>query len=147
MVDVHSRQIRSKNMAAIKSKDTKPEVHVRKYLHNHGLRFRLHGKNLPGKPDIVLPKYNSVVFVNGCYWHRHEGCKYTYLPKSNIDFWKNKFQENINRDHKNYSDLKKNGWKVIVIWECEVKNQTYQKWLLNKLRKPKNQSADIRPAT
>jgi len=120
MVDTLSKEERSKNMSLIKGKDTKPELVVRSYLHKQGLRYSLHRKDLPGKPDIVLNKYRAVVFVNGCYWHRHEGCKYSYSPKSNRRFWADKFAQNVKRDQRNHVKLKKLGWRVFVIWECEV---------------------------
>ena len=114
-------EARSRNMAAIKSKNTKPEIAVRKNLHALGYRFRLHRKDLPGKPDIVLPKYKTVIFVNGCFWHQHKGCNYSRLPKTNIDFWKRKLEGNTQRDKLKQSKLKDMGWKVINIWECQTK--------------------------
>ena len=113
---------RSKNMSAIKSKNTKPEIIVRKFLHSKGYRFRIHRKDLPGSPDIVLPKYKTVVFVHGCFWHRHEGCKYKTMPKTRKEFWENKFNQNIKRDKNNFKELEKLNWKVFVIWECQIKN-------------------------
>ena len=107
-------------MSRIKSSNTKPELTVRSILHRMGYRFRLHRKDLPGKPDIVLPKYKTVIFVHGCFWHRHEGCKYAYTPKSRIDFWERKFKANINRDLDVKKRLKELRWKVLVIWECEI---------------------------
>lgn len=121
MVDVHSKTVRSYNMSKIHSVDTKPEVIVRKYLFAKGFRYRKNEKSLPGKPDIVLPKYRTCVFVNGCFWHGHNGCKYFVWPKSNTEFWKEKIMGNINRDQETYSVLKKDGWKVLVVWECELK--------------------------
>ena len=120
-MDVHTPEQRQRNMSAIKGKDTKPEIQVRKALHALGYRFRLHRKDLPGKPDIVLPKYKTVIFVNGCFWHRHPGCKYASTPSTNSDFWNAKFEENTARDKRNYAQLEELGWKVVVIWECEVK--------------------------
>mgnify|MGYP001498655363 CR=1 FL=1 len=114
---------RSRNMSAIKSKNTKPEVKVRKVLHSMGYRFRLHSKNLPGSPDIVLPKYKTVIFVHGCFWHRHENCKYASTPKTRQEFWNKKFNENILRDKKNLEILSSLGWKIIIIWECEIRNK------------------------
>lgn len=108
-------------MAAVKSRDTKPELVVRKFLHGMGYRFRLYCKDLPGKPDIVLPKYNVAIFVHGCYWHRHPGCKKASTPTTNPEFWKKKFSESTARDQKQQAELRQMGWKVIVIWECEVK--------------------------
>ena len=109
-------------MAAIKSKNTKPEIAVRKMLHALGYRFRLHRKDLPGSPDIVLPKYKTVIFVHGCFWHRHENCKFASTPKTRKEFWENKFNENMKRDKNNFKELKKLNWNLLVIWECETKN-------------------------
>lgn len=120
-MDKISEERRSWNMSRIKGKNTKPELMVRSLLHKMGYRFRIHRKDLPGKPDIVLPKYKMVFFVNGCFWHRHEGCKYASTPKSRVAFWNNKFKKTIERDKLNYKHLKELGWKVIVIWECETK--------------------------
>ena len=113
---------RSRNMSAIKSKNTKPEIAVRKMLHALGYRFRLHRKDLPGSPDIVLPKYKTVIFVHGCFWHRHENCKFASTPKTRNEFWENKFNENMKRDKNNFKELKKLNWNLLVIWECETKN-------------------------
>ena len=112
---------RSRNMSAIKSKNTKPEITVRKLLHSMGYRFRLHRKDLPGSPDIVLPKYKTVIFVHACFWHRHENCKYASPPKTRKEFWEKKFRENINRDNLNQANLSLKGWKIIIIWECQLK--------------------------
>ena len=112
---------RSRNMSAIKSKNTKPEITLRKLLHSMGYRFRLHRKDLPGSPDIVLPKYKTVIFVHGCFWHRHENCKYASTPKTRKEFWEKKFRENINRDNLNQANLSLKGWKIIIIWECQLK--------------------------
>jgi len=119
-MDTLSKEKRSWNMSRIKGKDTKPELIVRSLLHSMGYRYRLHQKNLPGKPDIVLKKYNAVIFVHGCFWHRHKGCKFAYEPKSRQEFWQRKFLENKARDKKNQSTLGKLGWKVLAIWECET---------------------------
>jgi DNA mismatch endonuclease, patch repair protein len=116
---------RSWNMSRIKSRDTSPELKVRSILHRMGYRFRLHRKDLPGKPDIVLPKYRAVIFVHGCFWHRHLDCKYAYTPKSNIEFWEKKFSTNIKRDLRNKRLLQEQGWSVIVVWECQVNNQDF----------------------
>ena len=113
---------RSKNMAAIKSKNTNPEIKVRKLLHSLGYRFRLHKKELPGSPDIVLKKYKTVVFVHGCFWHRHKECKYATNPKTREEFWNKKFLSNIERDIKVRERIKAAGWKSIVVWECELKD-------------------------
>lgn len=112
---------RHRVMVANKSKDTKPEVAVRRLLHALGYRFRIHRKDLPGKPDIVLPKHRTVIFVHGCFWHHHEGCKAASTPATNIDFWQTKFRRNRERDAQVKAQLESMGWKVIVIWECEVK--------------------------
>ena len=114
---------RSRNMSAIKSKNTKPEITVRKLLHSMWYRFRLHKKDLPGSPDIVLPKYKTVIFVHGCFWHRHQNCKYASDPKTRREFWEKKFKENIERDKKTQEKLKNLGWKTNIVWECEVKNR------------------------
>jgi DNA mismatch endonuclease, patch repair protein len=119
-MDTISKEKRSWNMSRIKGKNTKPELIVRSLLHGMGYRYRLHQKKLPGKPDIVLRKYNTVIFVHGCFWHRHKECKFAYEPKSRQDFWHKKFTENLARDMRNQSALLKLGWKVLVIWECEV---------------------------
>ena len=116
---------RSRNMSAIKSKNTKPEIKVRKVLHSMGYRFRLHRKDLPGSPDIVLPKYKTVIFVHGCFWHRHENCKYASTPKTRQEFWEAKFRENINRDKLNQENLSSKGWKIIVVWECEINDKDF----------------------
>lgn len=124
MADVHEPQVRSYNMSRIKGKDTKPEMVVRSYLHRQGYRFNLHGnykgKTLPGKPDLVLPKYNTVIFVHGCFWHAHEGCKYFKIPKTRTKWWKEKLYSNKARNEKHQHELMGMGWKVIVIWECEL---------------------------
>tara|TARA_B100000575_G_scaffold77134_1_gene60314 strand:- start:36 stop:455 length:420 start_codon:yes stop_codon:yes gene_type:complete len=116
---------RSRNMSAIKSKNTKPEITVRKLLHSMGYRFRLHKKDLPGSPDIVLPKYKTVIFVHGCFWHRHQNCKYASTPKTRQEFWGVKFRENINRDKLNQENLSSKGWKIIVVWECEINDKDF----------------------
>ncbi len=120
-MDRHSKEVRSYNMSMIKSSDTKPEEMVRKYLFSKGLRYRKNVKTLPGKPDIVLRKYNTIVFVNGCFWHGHENCKYFVMPKSNIEFWEKKISYNVERDKKIYKLLTDAGWNVLTIWECELK--------------------------
>ena len=110
-------------MSRIKSGDTKPELIVRSLLHSLGYRFRLHRKDLPGKPDIVLPKYKTAIFVHGCFWHRHEGCNRATTPKTNQDYWHNKFSRNIKKHYKDKKDLEKSGWNVVVVWECVAKNK------------------------
>ncbi len=114
---------RSQNMSKIRSGNTKPEKKVRSVLHKLGYRFRLHRKNLPGSPDIVLPKYHSVIFVHGCYWHRHEGCVNATMPKTNTKFWLDKFKQNVKRDLLVKESLNDLGWKVVTVWECEVADQ------------------------
>src|SRR5690348_6796830 len=104
-------------MAAIRGRNTKPELVVRRFLHRRGLRFRLHSRMLPGRPDIVLPRYKTIVNVNGCFWHRHPGCRYAYTPKSRQEFWTEKFRQNVERDHANYARLRSMGWHVMTIWE------------------------------
>jgi DNA mismatch endonuclease (patch repair protein) len=121
MADVHSKETRSYNMSRIRSKNTKPEMLVRRFLHKNGFRYRLHVKNLPGKPDIVLPKYKTVIFIHGCFWHGHEGCKYYVVPKTRTEWWLNKIQGNAKNDTKSEALLKEAGWKIIKIWECELK--------------------------
>ena len=112
---------RSQNMARVKSKNTKPEVFLRKLLWHKGFRYRVNYKNLPGSPDIYLPKHKTAIFVNGCFWHMHENCKYSSIPKNNHEFWKNKLEGNVKRDKKNYAKLESMGIKVIVVWGCEIK--------------------------
>lgn len=122
MTDTITPERRSWNMSRIRSKNTKPEVIVRSLLHKMGYRFRLHRKDLPGTPDIVLPKYKTAILVHGCFWHRHQGCKNCYSPKSRTSFWEKKFNDNTVRDKKNIDALKLLGWRVLLIWECEVKH-------------------------
>lgn len=121
-MDILTLEKRSWNMSRIRSRDTRPEIALRSALHRLGYRFRLVDKKLPGRPDIVLPKYKTAVFGHGCFWHRHQGFKFSYTPKSRIDFWQNKFEENIDRDKRNIEEVSKSGWFPIVIWECEIKH-------------------------
>lgn len=130
-MDVHDKKTRSYNMSRIKGKNTKPEVLVRKYLFANGFRYRKNDKRLPGSPDIVLSKYKTVIFVNGCFWHGHDGCRYFVWPKSNADFWKEKIYRNIDRDKNNYNKLQEMGWNVILVWECELKKHNIEKTLLS----------------
>ena len=125
MADVHSPETRSFNMSQIKGKNTKPEELVRRYLFSHGFRYRKHVSTLPGKPDIVLPKYKTCIFVNGCFWHKHEGCKYFVWPKNNAEFWKKKITGNVDRDLRQQNELRLLGWNVLVIWECELKKDRF----------------------
>ena len=140
MADVKSPEDRSRNMAAIKGKDTKPEMIVRKYLFSRGLRFRVQVRKLPGNPDIVLPKYKTVIFVNGCFWHGHDGCRFFRLPKSNVEFWEEKIERNVARDVRNEAELKALGWRIIRVWECEIKavarREEYLKRLYDRIVNP-----------
>lgn len=120
-MDIKSPSERSKNMAAIHSRNTKPEVYLRKLLFARGYRYGLNSKTVPGHPDIYLKKYNTAIFVNGCFWHRHEGCKYAYMPKSRVEFWQKKFESNIKRDLKVKQELSELKVKQLVIWECTIK--------------------------
>ena len=132
MSDIFSSQKRSDIMSKISGKNTKPEILVRKFLFSKGFRYRSNVKTLPGKPDIVLPKYKTVIFINGCFWHGHN-CKKGKLPSSNIDFWKEKISNNKSRDDKNSDLLVKLGWKVIIIWQCEISKIDNRIKILNKL--------------
>ena len=129
MVDKVSKEIRSYNMSQIRSKDTKPEILVRSFLFSKGLRFRKNDKRYPSSPDIVLPKYKTIVFVHGCFWHLHEGCKYAVMPKSNVDFWQKKLYRNRERDENNKNILEEMGWKVLIVWECQLKKDNMQQTL------------------
>lgn len=122
-------------MSRIKGKNTKPEMKVRRFLFANGYRYRLHDKKLPGKPDIVLPKYKTLLFVHGCFWHGHTNCKYYTVPKTNTDWWLNKINGNIANDDKAVKALKKDGWKIITIWECELKPAKVEKTLTALLKK------------
>lgn len=134
MADVHEPDIRSYNMSQIRGKDTKPEMLVRKFLHSNGFRYRLHVKYLPGKPDLVLPKYNSVVLVHGCFWHVHEGCEYFKLPTTRTEWWRDKLYGNKKRDEANIRHLREKGWDITVVWECELKPENQEKTLENLIR-------------
>jgi DNA mismatch endonuclease (patch repair protein) len=123
MADVHSKETRSFNMSRIRSKDTKPEMFVRKFLFSHGFRYKLHDKSLPGKPDIVLPMYKTVILIHGCFWHGHEGCKYYVVPKTRTVWWTEKIKRNSVNDLKSCNGLQALGWKVITIWECNLKTK------------------------
>ncbi|MGM9853288.1 MAG: very short patch repair endonuclease [Muribaculaceae bacterium] len=133
MADIKTKEERSHNMSAIKGKDTKPEMLVRRFLHAAGYRYRLHKRNLPGCPDIVFPSLHTVIFVHGCFWHGHQGCKYFQLPKSNEDFWRNKISRNIERDAQVQTELEKEDWNVITIWECDLKNKSRREATLGKV--------------
>ncbi len=120
MPDVHDRATRSRNMAAIKGKDTKPELIIRKGLHARGFRYRLHDRRLPGRPDLVMPKYHAVIFINGCFWHGHD-CALFKWPGTRQEFWKEKIGANVARDQRNYAAIDETGWRRAVIWECAAK--------------------------
>lgn len=120
MVDVVDKTTRSRMMSGIRGKNTSPEMIVRRFLHAKGLRYRLHVKDMPGKPDLVFPRHEAVLFVHGCFWHRHSGCKYSTTPGSNQDFWLKKFDDNVRRDADAIRKLRKAGWRVFVIWECQT---------------------------
>ncbi len=122
MADRISVEHRSWNMSRIRGKDTKPEIVLRSLMHRAGFRYRLHDKKLPGKPDLVLPKHKTAIFVNGCYWHRHEGCPKATTPKTNTAFWTKKFEETVERDARKSSELIESGWHVVTVWECELEN-------------------------
>lgn len=141
-MDRLSSQHRSWNMGRIKSKDTGPELTVRRLLHGLGYRFRLHSRIIPGKPDIVLPMYHTVIFVHGCFWHRHRACKYASSPKTNVAFWHRKFRKNVVRDKKVQRELLHLGWHVIVVWECQTQNAGKLQDLLKRYlpRKPSTRS-------
>lgn len=120
MIDIVDSHRRSQLMAGIRSRDTTPELVVRRVAHRMGLRFRLHRKTLPGSPDLVFPKYRLAVFVHGCFWHQHGGCRYAHIPKTRTEYWTDKFMKNVARDKRNEGMLRLLGWNVLVIWECEV---------------------------
>lgn len=130
MADRHDRKTRSYNMSRIRSKDTGPEMVVRRFLHRQGFRYKLHDKTLPGKPDIVLPKYRTVIFVHGCFWHGHEGCRYYVVPKTRNEWWLNKINHNKLKDDIVMDSLTSQGWRVIVIWECSTKGQMNHEHLI-----------------
>ena len=144
----HKPMTRSQNMAKIKSKNTKPEIYLRKLLYNLGIRYRVNYSELEGKPDIYISKYKTAIFVNGCFWHRHENCKLASKPKKNTEFWENKFKKNIERDRRNYSALSKFGIKVIIVWQCEIytmmKNENYRntalKSIITEMKRQENDS-------
>lgn len=136
MADVHTKEQRSYNMSRIKGKNTKPEMLVRRFLHANGFRYKLHDKTLPGKPDIVLPKYKTVIFIHGCFWHGHNNCKYYVVPKTKTEWWLTKITNNQLNDSKAVAALKKADWKIITLWECDLKPLKIDKifkYLLTKL--------------
>lgn len=126
-MDIKSPEERSKNMAAIRSKNTKPEIYLRKLLFAKGYRYGVNSKSVPGHPDIYLKKYNTAIFVHGCFWHRHEGCKYAYMPKSKVEFWQKKFDTNVKRDELVRKELTRKKVKVVIIWECTIKRMKKDK--------------------
>ncbi|WKZ15501.1 MAG: DNA mismatch endonuclease Vsr [Candidatus Jettenia caeni] len=129
MVDVHDKKTRSYNMSMIRSKNTKPEIIVRKFLFGNGFRYKLHDKMLPGKPDLVFPKYKTVIFIHGCFWHGHEGCKYFVVPKTRKEWWLEKINRNKQLDIENFRKLKKMGWKILTVFECKLKSKNREKTL------------------
>lgn len=135
MADVHDKATRSYNMSRIKNKNTKPEILVRKFLFANGFRYRINDPKLPGKPDIVFPKYKTVIFVNGCFWHGHENCKYFKLPGTRTEWWKEKIEKNIDNDLKKHLQLINAGYRVIIIWECEIKNKSFYTTIIDEIRR------------
>jgi DNA mismatch endonuclease (patch repair protein) len=134
MADIVTPAVRSRMMSGIRGKNTKPEILVRSFLHRRGLRFRLHSSKLPGRPDLVLPRYRSVVFVHGCFWHQHPGCRFAYMPKSNVERWQKKFSENRARDFEAVRALEAQGWSVFTIWECQVRDDAALEQLVDRIR-------------
>ncbi len=130
MADVHTTEVRSNNMSRIRNKNTKPEILVRKFLHANGYRFRLHAENMPRKPDIVLPKYKTVIFVHGCFWHGHKNCKKAPIPKTNTNWWVEKISINKIKDNQANDLLELQGWRVITLWQCELKGDNWKQKLL-----------------
>ncbi|MFJ4344465.1 very short patch repair endonuclease [Pseudomonas sp. NPDC089401] len=136
-MDSVKMEARSRNMASIKNKNTKPEIVIRKLLHKHGFRFRIHDSKLPGRPDIVLAKYRVCILVNGCFWHRHLNCKYATSPKTRVEFWENKFRNNVIRDNINKQLLVDKGWKLIELWTCGItNNESELLWILHEIITP-----------
>lgn len=141
-MDILAPEQRSSLMSRIRGKDTGPEIKVRRLAHALGFRFRLHRRDLPGSPDLVFPSRRQIIFVHGCYWHRHEGCRYAYSPKSNTEFWQSKFEANVVRDRRAARALEDLGWNVLVIWECETRNAETLRARLVEFLKTKKQGAD-----
>ncbi|MCL4456808.1 MAG: DNA mismatch endonuclease Vsr [Nitrospirae bacterium] len=135
MADIFSKKKRSEIMSKIRGRETAPEVAVRKFLFSEGFRFRKNVKKMPGTPDIVLPKYNTVIFIHGCFWHRHRNCKKAQLPETRSEFWGKKINENVERDKKNIRKLKEAGWKVIVLWQCQLKKKQSERWQKSLVKK------------
>jgi DNA mismatch endonuclease (patch repair protein) len=141
MADVHSKETRSFNMSRIRGKDTKPELLVRKYLFSQGFRYRLHDRKLPGKPDIVLPKYKTVIFINGCFWHGHNDCRYSSIPKTRTEWWQNKILKNQQNDISAAGLLTGKGYRIITVWECQLKKKSIEdtlKTLITILHSPES---------
>ena len=134
MADIVDKATRSRMMAGIRGRDTKPELRVRHFLHRRGLRFRLHRADLPGRPDLVFPKYRTVVFVHGCFWHQHPGCRYAYMPRANRKFWQAKLGGNAERDRRQAEELRRSGWRVLTVWECEVADPITLRGLASAIR-------------
>lgn len=140
-MDVVDQLTRSRMMSGIRGKNTKPEMAVRRFLHAHGYRFRIHRKDLPGNPDMVFPRLKICLFVHGCFWHRHMGCRYATTPKTRPEFWNDKFQKNVARDQASIDSLEALGWQVLVVWECQLKNdKNALAKLLSKMEELKLQS-------
>lgn len=139
MTDIHSKETRSYNMSQVKARDTKPELIVRRFLFSNKLRYRLYDKKLQGKPDIVLRKYKTIIFIHGCFWHGHENCKYSALPKTRAEFWSDKIESNKKRDKKNIDQLKSDDWNVLIVYECELRKGRQEHTLNNILSNIQNQ--------
>lgn len=143
MADVHSKEVRSYNMSKIRGKDTKPEMLVRKFLFSEGLRYRLHDKSLPGKPDLIFPKHRKVIFINGCFWHGHEDCKYFVVPKTRTDWWLSKINTNKSKDAENIAELQRQKWDIITVWECDLKAHKREQTLKSILEEFKNTNEQV----
>jgi DNA mismatch endonuclease, patch repair protein len=135
VADVQNKATRSYNMSCIRAKNTRPEMLVRKFLHAQGFRYTLHNKKLPGKPDIVLPKHKTIIFIHGCFWHGHKNCKFFVVPKTRTEWWLNKINSNIANDTRAVKALKKEGWRIIHLWECDLKHLKIAKTLTRLLKK------------
>lgn len=146
MADVFDRVTRSRNMAAIRGRHTKPEMVVRRYLHSRGLRYRLHYPGLSGRPDLVFPRLHTAVFIHGCFWHRHTGCRYAVLPTSNAAFWRTKLEGNKARDRRNVARLRRAAWRVLTIWECDLAESSLER-LYRKITTPHQQRIPLRQDT
>ncbi|MVW88848.1 DNA mismatch endonuclease Vsr [Pseudomonas sp. PB101] len=134
-MDIVSKEVRSRMMAGIRGSDTSPEIKVRRMLHRYGFRYRLHQRNLPGRPDLVLSRYRVCIFVHGCFWHRHPGCRYATTPRTNDEFWRTKFDQNVARDAKNKESLLASGWRVFELWECGIRGPEAEIiWILDAIR-------------